>query len=171
MPNRPRTGPGRALSHLHGNGTEGPGDIWYLPDPLNKSSERKPVKFQGTEATESQGQLSPDGRWLAYVSNESGQNEVYVRPFPSGAGRWKVSAGRAGSREPRWGRDGKELFFVEAGLPSNSNRLMAVSVQPGPRGDFQAALRKRCLNFAALLQATGSPCSCTAPAPMASGSW
>jgi dipeptidyl aminopeptidase/acylaminoacyl peptidase len=120
---------------------KGQGDIWYLPDPLskdplNKSSEKKPVKFQGTEAVESQGQLSPDGRWLAYVSNESGQNEVYVRPFPSGAGRWKVSAGKTGSLEPRWRRDGKELFLVEPGLPSN--RLMSVAVQTGPRGDFQA---------------------------------
>jgi serine/threonine protein kinase len=126
---------------------KGQGDIWYLPDPLNKSSEKKPVKFQGTEATESQGQLSPDGRWLAYVSNESGQNEVYVRPFPSGGGRWKVSAGQTGSLEPRWGRDGKELFFVEAGLPSNSNRLMAVAVQPGPRGDFQAGAPQALFEF------------------------
>jgi len=101
---------------------KGQGNIWYLLDPLkkdpvNKSSDRKPVKFQGTEAVESQGQLSPDGRWLAYTSDESGQNEVYVRPFPSGPGRWKVSAGREGSLEPHWRRDGKELYFHEARLP------------------------------------------------------
>ncbi len=112
------------------------GDIWYLPDPLNKSSDRKPVKFQGTEAMESQGQLSPDGRWLAYESTESGEDEVYVRPFPSGPGRWKVSAGRVRSREPRWRRDGKELFYLEAGIPQQ--QLMVVAVRSGPRGDFQA---------------------------------
>ena len=125
----------------------GRGDIWYLPDPLNKSSEKKPVKFQGTEATESQGQLSPDGRWLAYVSNVSGQDEVYVRPFPIGLGRWKISAGQTRSLEPRWRQDGKELFFVEAGLSSNSNRLMAVAVQPGPRGDFQAGAPQALFEF------------------------
>jgi Tol biopolymer transport system component len=88
-----------------------------------------------------------NSRRTAYVSNESGQNEVYVRPFPSGGGRWKVSAGQTGSLEPRWGRDGKELFFVEAGLPSNSNRLMAVAVQPGPRGDFQAGAPQALFEF------------------------
>ena len=75
---------------------QGRGDIWYLPDPLDKSSDHKPVKFQGTSAMESQGQLSPDGRWLAYTSNESGLFEIYVRPFPSGPGRWKISAGTRG---------------------------------------------------------------------------
>jgi serine/threonine protein kinase len=115
---------------------KGQGDIWYLPDPLNKSGDKKPVKFQGTDAVESQGQLSPDGRWLAYTSNESGEYEVYVRPFPSGSGRWKVSSGGAQSREPRWQRDGKELFFLESRLPMF--RLMVVAVQSGPHGDFQA---------------------------------
>ena len=89
------------------------GDIWYLPDPLNASSARTPVKFQGTKAIKAKGQLSPDGRWLAYTSDESGQFEIYVRPFPSGPGRWKVSAGGARNVEPQWRRDGKELFFVE----------------------------------------------------------
>jgi hypothetical protein len=86
---------------------KGQGDIWLLPDPLNKSSERRPVKFQGTDAVESQGQLSPDGRWLAYSSNESGQSEVYVRPFPSGpraveslgGPRWKRTATLAARRQ------------------------------------------------------------------------
>ena len=56
--------------------------------------------------------LSPDGRWLAYASNETkaDQYEIYVRPFPAGAGRWQVS--RTGGDWPRWSRDGKELFFA-----------------------------------------------------------
>jgi Tol biopolymer transport system component len=111
------------------------GDIWYLADPLNKSGDRKPVKFQGTAAIESQGQLSPDGRWLAYTSNESGNNNVYVRPFPSGPGRWKVS-GDGENREPRWRRDGKELFFLEGAV--GNMRLITVAVQSGAPGDFQA---------------------------------
>ena len=115
---------------------KGRGQIWYLPDPLNKSSDRKPVKFQGTDAVESQGQLSPDGRWLAYTSDESGKSEIYVRPFPSGPGRWKVSAGSGRYREPRWRGDGKELFFLDEGI--SATQVMVVAVQSGPRADFRA---------------------------------
>jgi len=124
------------------------GDIWYLLDPLAKSSKPKPVKFQGTEAKESQGQLSPDGRWLAYASDETGKQEVYVRPFPSGSGRWKVSAGRGSNREPRWRRDGKELFFLEYTPPSG--HLMAVPVQSGPLGDFRAGVAQALFEFRAI---------------------
>ena len=53
--------------------------------------------------------VSPDGRWLAYISNEGGENSIFVRPFPSGDGRWQISSGLA--FEPRWGRDQKEIFF------------------------------------------------------------
>jgi eukaryotic-like serine/threonine-protein kinase len=127
---------------------KGQGDIWFLPGPLDKSSGGKPVKFQSTEADESQGQLSPDGRWLAYVSNESGQSEVYVRPFPAGPGRWKVSAGRGYfSREPRWRRDGKELFFLET--PSINNRLIAVPVHAAPGGMFQVGAPEVLFEFRA----------------------
>ena len=124
---------------------KGQGDIWYLPDPLKRSGEQKPVRFQGTDAIESQGQLSPDGRWLAYTSDESGEFEVYVRPFPSGQGRWKVSAGRGFSREPRWRRDGKELFFLEAEIPNH--RLMAVSMQSGSGGDLQVGAPQPLFEF------------------------
>jgi eukaryotic-like serine/threonine-protein kinase len=127
---------------------KGQGDIWYVLDPLNKSNDWKPVMFQGTNAVESQGQLSPDGYWLAYVSDESGQQEVYVRPFPSGPGRWKISAGRGLSREPRWRRDGKELFFLESG--GSSNRLMAIAVQSGQHGEFQAGAPQALFEFAGI---------------------
>ncbi len=56
--------------------------------------------------------LSPDGRWLAYSSNESGREEVYVRPFPPGPGKWVVS--RGGGNEPRWAHNGRELFYRSA---------------------------------------------------------
>ncbi len=68
--------------------------------------------------------FSPDGRYVAYVSNESGQNEVYVRPFPEGEGKSTVSSN--GGRQPRWSRDGKELLYVEG------NTFVAVSVSTSP---------------------------------------
>ena len=71
------------------------------------------------------GEISPDGHWLAYESNESGQFEIYVRPFPdANGGRWQISTG--GGNQPLWSRDGGELFYV---APSGS--LMSERVQPG----------------------------------------
>jgi Tol biopolymer transport system component/predicted Ser/Thr protein kinase len=75
-----------------------------------------------TTADEVQAQLSRDGHWIAYCSDESGQYEVYVRPFPSSEGRWQVSA--AGGYEPRWRKDSKEIFYLAA-----NRKLMAVPVQ------------------------------------------
>lgn len=71
-----------------------------------------PLVLAQTKATEDQGQFSPDGHWVAYTSNESGQSEIYVIPFPPAPnqGRWVVS--RGGGVMPRWRRDGKELFFI-----------------------------------------------------------
>ena len=70
-------------------------------------------------------ELSPDGRWLAYTSNESGGEEIYVRPFPDvDTGRWQVSTG--GGTQPLWARDGRELFY------RNGEAVMAVSIQTDP---------------------------------------
>jgi hypothetical protein len=81
-----------------------------------------------TAATETSPALSPDGRWLAYVSDESGTAEVYVRPFPNtGDGRWQVSA--QGGQEPVWAHSGKELFYRVAGT---ANAQMVMEVTPGP---------------------------------------
>ncbi len=77
-----------------------------------------------TEFSERNGEISPDGRWLAYQSNASGQNEIYVRPFPNvEGGQWLISNG--GGTRPLWSPDGRELFYVAPGA-----RLMAVPVQP-----------------------------------------
>jgi serine/threonine-protein kinase len=65
--------------------------------------------FQGTPFAEVSPAFSPDGRWLAYLSNESGTSEVYVRPFPGPGGKWQISTG--GARFPLWSRDGRELLF------------------------------------------------------------
>ena len=105
-------------------------DIWYLPDPL-KPGAGKPVKWLGTKALESQAQFSPDGRWVAYLSDVSGTNEVYIRPFPSGPGQTKVSLN--GGREPRWSRDGMEIYYLGSrGL--TTQELFAASVRPGRDG-------------------------------------
>ena len=137
---------GRYLIYTE-TGPKGRGDIWFLPDPLNKSGDRKPIKFQGTDAMESQGQLAPDDRWIAYVSKESGPSEVYVRPFPSGPGRWKVSGNQG--QEPRWRRDGRELFYWENGS-GDVRRLMAVPVQLGPDANFQAGVPQPLFEFHAI---------------------
>jgi len=107
-------------------------DIWYLPDPGKPGS--KPVKFLGTDAVESQGQLSPDAKWLAYYSDESGRQGVYIRPFPSGPGVWKISINSG--REPRWSRDGKELFYAETKASSRS-AVMTVPIHPDERGGLE----------------------------------
>jgi serine/threonine-protein kinase len=105
-------------------------DIWYLPDPL-KPGAGKPVKWLGTKGLESQAQFSPDGRWVAYTSDESGSDEVYVRPFPSGPGRTKVSS-NAG-REPRWSQDGREIYYL-SDMDATTHKLFAASVRQGRDG-------------------------------------
>jgi Tol biopolymer transport system component len=87
--------------------------------------DRKPIPFLQTPFNESQGQFSPDGHWIAYSSDESGRHEVYVRPFPPGPGKWKISI--SGGEFPRWRRDGKELFYL-----SPDRKLMAAPVKAGP---------------------------------------
>jgi eukaryotic-like serine/threonine-protein kinase len=113
------------------------GDIWYLPlDSLGKPA--GPIPFLKSEFNESQGQFSPDGQWVAYVSNESGSYEVYVRPFRSSGGPTVVSSG--GGRDPRWRADGKELYYLTN--PGESRLLMAVSVQTLPTGLLQFGVPK-----------------------------
>jgi hypothetical protein len=69
--------------------------------------------------------LSPDSHWLAYVSNEQGENEVFVRPFPDvNGGKWQVSSG--GGSAPLWAHNGRELFYVSGG------KMNVVDVHPGP---------------------------------------
>ena len=81
-------------------------DLWALP----LVGDRKPFAVAQTNFDEIQGQFSPDGRWLAYASNESGRFDVYVTPFPEAGGKWQVSTG--GGTQPRWGRNGQEILYV-----------------------------------------------------------
>ncbi|HTL02845.1 MAG TPA: protein kinase [Vicinamibacterales bacterium] len=113
-------------------------DIWRLSDPSTPSVDRKPVALVQTPAVESQGQISPDGKWLAYYSDESGTGQVYIRPFAGGSPvpdtRWQVST--AQGREPRWRGDGKELFYLEIVPGTSRYRLMSASIgaAPNPAG-------------------------------------
>jgi len=95
---------------------------------LTLETPRRTTPLVQTAFTEYNPEISPDGRWLTYESNESGQFEVYVRPFPDvAAGRWQVSTG--GGRQPLWARSGRELFYGSLASPG---RIMAVQIPPGP---------------------------------------
>jgi hypothetical protein len=83
---------------------------------------RQSSPFTQTPFNEYPAVFSPDGRWVAYASDESGRNEVYVAPFPGLGGKWQVSA--AGGHWPRWRRDGRELFFL-----APDSRMMAAEIE------------------------------------------
>jgi serine/threonine-protein kinase len=96
-------------------GRETGSDIWLLPMEGDEASGWKPGKpmvFLSSRFEEFDAAFSPDGRWLAYQSDESGESQVYVRSFPGPGGRVQVST--AGGSMPRWSRNGKELFFASA---------------------------------------------------------
>ena len=97
-------------------------DLWVLP----LDGERKPRILLQTPFTETTGRLSPDGRWLAYVSNESGRFEVYVRPFPGPGGKYQIST--AGGNEIVWAHNG-ELFY-RAG--DQREKMMVVDIETQP---------------------------------------
>lgn len=119
-----------------------PTHIWMLP--LGAGTDRKPVLLDESKFNLAVARFSPDGRWIAYLSDESGRNEIYVRPFDSSsaasssvassahaAGKWMVS--KDGGTTPLWRRDGKELFYL--GL---DGKAMAVEVSTS--GVFQAGV-------------------------------
>jgi eukaryotic-like serine/threonine-protein kinase len=91
---------------------------------LLSASGGKLTPFLSTKSNETNGQISPDGKWVAYASNESGDWEIYVTTFPTAAGKWQVS--RGGGTEPRWRGDSKEIFYIAPG-----STLTAVPVAGG----------------------------------------
>jgi len=98
-------------------------DLWVLPFT---GDDRKPALYLETDFNKSQARFSPNGRFVAYTSNASGKNEVYVQPFPTASGgKWQVSQG--GGNQPRWKRDGTELYYLSA-----DSKMMAVDVAESP---------------------------------------
>jgi hypothetical protein len=103
-------------------------DLWVLPLATDGTRGGTPAPFANSAFNEDQGQFSPDTHWIAYVSDESGRFEVYVRPFPvPPGGGSKTQVSRGGGMQPRWRRDGKELFYF-----SLDGNLMAVDATQGP---------------------------------------
>jgi eukaryotic-like serine/threonine-protein kinase len=94
-------------------------DLWLLP----LDGDRKPKLFKQTPFNETGGQISPDGRWMVYNSDASGQFDIYIEPMPAGGAQRQISVG--GGQSPAWRSDGRELYFV------SGNKLMAVDVKPG----------------------------------------
>jgi serine/threonine protein kinase len=103
-------------------------ELWVVP----VSGGGAPAAFIKRPFGVNQGQFSPDGRWVAYASNESGKWEIAVTPYPGPGGTWKVST--AGGTEPRWRRDGKELYYL-----APDGKLMAVEVSTGATFEAGAA--------------------------------
>jgi serine/threonine protein kinase len=98
-------------------------DIWTLRlkgSSAETEQSRKPQPFLKTSFNENVPQFSPDGHWLAYVSDESGRYEIYVVPYPGPGGKWQIST--EGGREPLWNRNGRELFY------RSGNKMMAVDI-------------------------------------------
>jgi eukaryotic-like serine/threonine-protein kinase len=105
------------------------------------TGDRKPLPILQSEFNETQGALSPNGKWLAYTSDETGGYQVYVQPFlgrpvsggngPHSSGKWRISSDSG--MQPRWRSDGKELFYV-----SLDRKIVSVSVKTGPA--FEAGM-------------------------------
>lgn len=98
--------------------------LWAVPALSGGTA----VPVAGSRPSEAYPAFSPDGRWLAYVSDESGRQDVYVRPFPGPGGRIQVSA--SGGTEPVWTRDGRELIYREDA--GGGSRLVAAAIRAGP---------------------------------------
>jgi eukaryotic-like serine/threonine-protein kinase len=98
-------------------------DLWVAAQSSEGASEdRKPFPYLQAEFDEKHGRFSPNGRWVAYTSNESGRDEVYVQSFPLSGAKFQISAN--GGREPQWRKDGTELFYI-----AEDRALMAVPVK------------------------------------------
>jgi len=94
----------------------------------------EPTRFSTSKGSEANGQISPDGKWVAYASDESGNWEIYVTSFPGAEGKWQVS--RGGGTEPRWRGDGKEIFYIApdgmlTAVPVNGESFFATGT-PAP---------------------------------------
>jgi Tol biopolymer transport system component len=94
-------------------------DIWVL-----RLTDRKAQPFLRTPYNETSPRFSPDGRWLAYISNESGRYEVYVQSYPGPGGKWQISTD--GGTEPAWNPNGREVFY------RSGDKMLAVDIETQP---------------------------------------
>jgi eukaryotic-like serine/threonine-protein kinase len=146
-------------------------DLWVLP----LQGDHKPIPFLRTKFSESSGRFSPDGRWIAYTSDESGSDEIYIREFSSGSAqgsgdvedKWLIS--KRGGTDPRWRGDGKELFYL---APDGKLMVVDISAKPvlkagAPRPLFQ--LPPGVIGFEVTADGQrfliGAPVALNAPAP------
>ena len=109
---------GRFLIYGHQDFNSAYSELWVLP----LSGDRKPFPFLQRKFNDLEGEFSPNAKWIAYASDESGKLEVYVQPFPKSGAKWMVST--KGGRLPKWRKDGKELFYL-----SEDSKLMAVNIK------------------------------------------
>jgi Tol biopolymer transport system component len=135
---------GRFILYYETNPQTG-SDVWVLP----MEGERKPWPWLNMRFNEAVGKFSPDGKWIAYISDESGRNEIYVQAFAPGApasgGKWQLSTN--GGISPQWRRDGREMYYLANG------RLMAVDVTLG--AEVKAGTPKEIFSLSSI-RASGS---------------
>ena len=112
------TSDGKTIVFRQGGGSED-----FNIGMVRLDGEREPEMLLETSFQEHTPKISPDDQWLAYVSDETGRDEIYVTRFPTG-GKWQIST--EGGTEPMWSRDGRELFY------RNGEKMIAVSIAAGP---------------------------------------
>jgi hypothetical protein len=100
-------------------------DIWAVP----LEGDKRPFPVVDTMADEMHAQVSPDGKWIAYQSNETGVSEIYIKQFPEGPAKRQVSTG--GGLFPRWRGDGKEIYFVSTGITAVEIDTSGATPRPG----------------------------------------
>jgi Tol biopolymer transport system component/predicted Ser/Thr protein kinase len=110
--------------------------VWVLP----LFGDRKPFPYLEAQFDQDLPKLSPNGQWLAYQSNETKRNEIYVQTFPTPGGKWQVSTD--GGTSPVWSRDGKEIFFI-----GENGKMMSVEVKNGVGNKFDSGLAKPLFDF------------------------
>ena len=115
---------GRSLVYLRKDlGKDAGTHLWVLP----LTADAKPFPILQDSWNERDAQISPDGKWMSYVSNESGRNEVYVTAFPGGGAKWQVS--KDGGTSPRWRRDTREIF---SSMPRTTSLLLTSALPEMP---------------------------------------
>jgi hypothetical protein len=107
--------------------------------PGQSGGEHKSVPWLNESYNVDQARLSPDSKWIAYRSGQTGRGEIFVRTFPNPGFEWQVSS--SGARDPVWSRDGKELYYIAL-----DGYLMAVEVKSRPDGKFEHGVAKRLFN-------------------------